>query len=171
MPLIQLLPSTWTNQHVLASSSNTNISSGDVLISNSGVKFGTTGKNYIALKMPFCTFYCSNQGTGTAVIVFKRASDNVVLYATAIQPITNTEGNQFRQFTLPVDDVNGLTLETTKTGTVSLSVVASGLTDSGLLPEPSLMMDLPLNASRSQMVQLPGGKAIASQQVAGGQSL
>jgi hypothetical protein len=171
MPLIQLLPSTWTNQHVLASASNTNISTGDVIISNSGVKFGTTGKNYIALKMPFCTFYCSNQGTGTAVLVFKRASDNVVLYATAIQPITSTTGDQFRQFTLPVDDVNGLTLESTKSGTTSLTIVASGLTDSGLLPEPDLSSSLPLQASRSQQLQLAGGRALGKQTIGGGVSL
>lgn len=136
MPLSQPLPSSWTNQHVLASQSNTNISANDYIISNSGVKYGTTGKVYIPLKMPFCSFYISNQGGGTAVIVFQRAVDSVPLYVTAVQPVTDTDGNQFRQVTLPVDDPNGLTLSTVKTGTVSLSIVASGLVDTGLLPLP-----------------------------------
>ncbi len=134
MPLTQPLPSTWTNQHVIANASNTNIAANDFLISNSGVKYGTTGKTYIPLKMPFATFYMTNQGAGTAVIVISRARDGVPLYGTAIQPITSTTGDQLRIITLPVDDPNGLTIQTTKTGTVSLSIVVSGVTDSGLLP-------------------------------------
>ena len=134
MPLTQPLPSTWTNQHVIANASNTNIAANDFLISNSGVKYGTTGSTYIPLKMPFATFYMTNQGAGTAVIVISRARDGVPLYGTAIQPITSTTGDQLRIITLPVDDPNGLTIQTTKTGTVSLSIVVSGVTDSGLLP-------------------------------------
>ena len=84
--------------------------------------------------MPFATFYMTNQGAGTAVIVISRAVDGVPLYGTAIQPITSTTGDQLRIITLPVDDPNGLTIQTTKTGTVSLSIVVSGVTDSGLLP-------------------------------------
>jgi hypothetical protein len=136
VPLSQPLPSSWTNQHVIADASNTNITANDFIISNSGVKLGSTGKNYIALKMPFCSFYVSNQGAGTVVLVFTRASDGVPLYVTAVQPVTSTTGDQFRQITLPVDDVNPLTLTTVKTGTVSLSIVASGLVDTGLLPLP-----------------------------------
>ena len=81
MPLIQQLPSTWSAQHVIANASNTNIATNDVIISNSGMTYGTTGKRYIALKMPFCSFYISNQGAGTSVVVFSRASDGVPLYA------------------------------------------------------------------------------------------
>jgi len=165
MPLTQPLPSTWTNQHVIASASNTNVALNDVILSNSGTKFGTTGKKYIALKMPFCTFYISNQGTGSAVVVFKRAIDSVVLYATVVSAVNDTDGNQFRQLTLPVDDVAGLSLETTKSGTVSLSIVASGLTDSGLLPEP---IPLPLMSSRSQGLQIAGGGSVGQQAVLGG---
>ena len=87
MPLTQPLPSTWTSQHLVAKNSNTNISANDYIFSNSGNKFGTTGKIYIALKMPFVTFYMSNQGAGTAVIVFTRVSDGTPMYATAIQPV------------------------------------------------------------------------------------
>ena len=61
MPLTQPLPSTWTNQHVIANASNTNIAANSFLISNSGVKYGTTGNTYIPLKMPFATFYMTNQ--------------------------------------------------------------------------------------------------------------
>ena len=154
MPLTQLLPSTWTNQHLIAKTSNTNIATNDFIFSNSGVKYETSGKTYIALKMPFVTFYISNQGLGTAVVVFSRVSDGTPLYATAIQPITSTTGDQFRSVTLPVDDVNSLTLTTVKTGTVSLSIVASGVTDSGLLPDPIL--------------PLQGGSSVGSPMKAGG---
>lgn len=155
MPLTQPLPSTWTNQHLIAKESNSNISANDYIISNSGRRYGTTGKTYIPLKMPFCTFYISNQGTGTAVVVFSRVSDGTPLYATAIQPITSTTGDQFRSVSLPVDDPNGLTLSTVKTGTVSLSIVASGLTDSGLLPDP---VPIQLQASNSQKLQIAGSR-------------
>jgi len=136
MPLTQPLPTTWTSQHVIANASNTNIATNDYIISNSGQRFGTTGKVYIPLKMPFCSFYMTNQGAGTAVIVISRAVDGVPLYGTAIQPITSTTGDQLRIVTLPVDDVQGLTVTTVKTGTVSLSIVVSGVTDPGLLPYP-----------------------------------
>ena len=137
MPLTQPLPTTWTAQHLIAKTSNTNISANDFIISCNGAKHGTTGKTYIATKIAFCSlFTISNQGAGTAVVVFSRVSDGTPLYATAIQPITSTTGDQFRSVTLPVDDVNSLTLTTVKTGTVSLSIVASGVTDSGLLPDP-----------------------------------
>ena len=154
MPLTQPLPSTWTSQHLIAKQINTNIADKDFIFSNSGNKFGTTGKTYIALKMPFVTFYISNQGAGTAVVVFSRVSDGTPLYATAIQPITSTTGDQFRSVTLPVDDVNSLTLTTVKTGTVSLSIVASGVTDSGLLPDP--------------IIPLQGGSSVGSPMKAGG---
>ena len=155
MPLTQPLPSTWTSQHLVAKTSNTNIAANDFIFSNSGNKFGTTGKTYIALKMPFVTFYMSNQSTGTAVIVFTRVSDGTPIYATAIQPVTSTTGDQFRSVTLPVDDPNGLTLQTVKTGTVSLSIVASGLTDSGLLPDPVL----PLQGASGMSSPVAGGMA------------
>ena len=155
MPLNQPLPSTWTSQHLVSKTSNNDIALNDFIFSNSGNKFGTSGKTYIALKMPFVTFYISNQGAGTAVIVFSRVSDGTPLYATAIQPVTSTTGDQFRSVTLPVDDVNGLTLQTTKSGTVSLSIVASGLTDSGLLPDP---VPVPLQASNSQKLQIAGSR-------------
>ena len=164
MPLTQLLPSTWTNQHLIAKTSNTNIATNDFIFSNSGVKYETSGKTYIALKMPFVTFYMSNQGAGTAVIVFSRVSDGTPIYATAIQPVTSTAGDQFRSVTLPVDDVNGLTLTTTKTGTVSLSIVASGLTDSGLLPDP---VPVALQTSNAQKIAVAGGTG----GVLGGQSV
>ena len=154
MPLTQPLPTTWTAQHLIAKTSDTNISANDFIISCNGAKHGTTGKTYIATKMPFVTFYISNQGAGTAVVVFSRVSDGTPLYATAIQPITSTTGDQFRSVTLPVDDVNSLTLTTVKTGTVSLSIVASGVTDSGLLPDPVL--------------PLQGGSSIGSPMKAGG---
>ena len=155
MPLTQPLPSTWTSQHLVAKTSNTNIAVNDFIFSNSGNKFSTTGKTYIALKMPFVTFYMSNQGAGTAVIVFSRVSDGTPIYATAIQPVTSTTGDQFRSVTLPVDDPNGLTLQTVKTGTVSLSIVASGLTDSGLLPDPVL----PLQGASGRSSPVAGGMA------------
>jgi hypothetical protein len=148
MPLTQPLPTTWTAQHLIAKTSNTNISANDFIISCNGAKHGTTGKTYIATKMPFVTFYISNQGAGTAVVVFSRVSDGTPLYATAIQPITSTS------VTLPVDDVNSLTLTTVKTGTVSLSIVASGVTDSGLLPDP--------------IMPLQGGASVGSPMKAGG---
>tara|TARA_R110000823_G_scaffold201826_1_gene332746 strand:- start:745 stop:1179 length:435 start_codon:yes stop_codon:yes gene_type:complete len=141
------------------------VSANDVIFSNSGVKFGTTGKTYVALKMPFVTFYITNQGTGTAVVVFQRASDSVVLFATIIAAVSDADGNQAKMVTLPVDDVQGLTCQTTKTGTVSLTIVASGLTDSGLLPDP---MPLPLMASRSQNLQIAGGIGGGSQTIGGG---
>ena len=105
--------------------------------------------------MPFVTFYISNQGAGTAVVVFSRVSDGAPLYATAIQPVTSTTGDQFRSVTLPVDDVNGLTMQSTKTGTVSLSIIASGLTDSGLLPDP---VPVQLQSSNSQKLQIAGSR-------------
>lgn len=164
MPLTQPLPSTWTSQHLVAKTSDTNIAVNDFIFSNSGNKFGTTGKTYIALKMPFVTFYMSNQGAGTAVIVFSRVSDGTPVYATAIQPVTSTTGDQFRSVTLPVDDPNGLTLQTVKTGTVSLSIVASGLTDSGLLPDPVL----PLQGASGMSSPVAGGmsRVVGGSQVA-----
>ena len=169
MPLTQPLPSTWTNQHVLANASNSNIAANDFIISNSGQKFGYTGKIFIPLKMPFCTFYMANQGAGTAVIVFTRAVDGVPLYATAIQPVTSTTGDQFRSVTLPTDDVNGLTLQTVKTGTVSLSIVASGLTDGGLLPDPVVPLQA-ANVGGSLAVAGGIGQVVGGQQVAIGGS-
>ena len=168
MPLTQPLPSTWTSQHLCCKNINTNIADKDFIFSNSGNKFGTTGKTYIALKMPFVTFYISNQGAGTAVIVFTRVSDGTPLYATAIQPVTSTTGDQFRSVTLPVDDPNGLTFETVKTGTVSLSIVANGLTDSGLLPDPMPV----LQGSSAISSPVAGGMArvVGGQQVAMGGS-
>ncbi len=168
MPLTQPLPSTWTSQHLVAKNSNTDIAVNDFIFSNSGNKFGTTGKSYIALKMPFVTFYISNQGLGTAVIVFSRVSDGTPLYATAIQPVTSTTGDQFRSVTLPCDDPNGITLQTTKTGTVSLSIVANALTDSGLLPDPVL----PMQGSSGISSPVAGGMArvVGGQQVAMGGS-
>lgn len=160
MPLIQPLPSTWSSQHLIANGINVNISDRDYIISNSGMSYGTSGKILIALKMPFCSFYISNQGTGTAVIVFKRASDLVPLYATAIQPITSTTGDQFRNVTLPVTDPQGLTFSTIKTGTIDLSIVANGITDSGLLPLPGSM---------PEVSSVPGGSfAVAGGVVTGG---
>ena len=157
MPLTQPLPSTWTNQHVIANASNTNIAANSFLISNSGVKYGTTGNTYIPLKMPFATFYMTNQGTGTAVIVISRARDGVPLYGTAIQPITSTTGDQLRLITLPVDDPNGLTIQTTKTGTVSLSIVVSGVTDSGLLPLTEGSQAVMSSANKGGSPGVPGG--------------
>ena len=136
MPLNQPLPSTWTSQHVIADTIDTNIAANDFIISNDGSKFGTTGNTYIPLKMPFATFYMTNQGAGTAVIVISRASDGVPLYATAIQPVTSTTGDQVRIITLPCDSLNALTITMVKTGTVSVSIVVSGVTDPGLLPYP-----------------------------------
>lgn len=134
MPLTQPLPTTWTNQHVIADTSNSNIAANDYLISNSGAKYGTTGKTYLPLKMPFATFYMTNQATGTVLVVISRAVDGVPLYATVVAAVTDADGNQVRIITLPVDDPSGLTITTTKTGTVSFSCVVSGVTDSGLLP-------------------------------------
>lgn len=139
------------------------MSANDYIISCNGAKHGTSGKTYIATKMPFCTFYLSNQGAGTAVVVFSRVSDGTPLYATAIQPITSTTGDQFRSVTLPCDDVNSLTISVVKTGTVSLSIVASGLTDSGLLPDP---VPVQLQASNAQKLSLATGRAVGGSQVA-----
>lgn len=163
MPLNQPLPTTWSSQHLIIKNSNSNMSANDYIISCNGAKHGTSGKTYIATKMPFCTFYLSNQGAGTAVVVFSRVSDGTPLYATAIQPITSTTGDQFRSVTLPCDDVNSLTISVVKTGTVSLSIVASGLTDSGLLPDP---VPVQLQASNAQKLSLATGRAVGGSQVA-----
>jgi len=160
MPLIQTLPSTWSAQHVIANTSNTNIATNDVIISNSGMKYGTTGKRYIALKMPFCSFYISNQGAGTSIVVFSRASDGVPLYATVLSAVTDTDGNQFRNVVLPVDDPSGITITTTKTGTVSLSIVANGITDSGLLPLPAM----PTQTGIGQTFTLGGSSKLGGSQ-------
>jgi len=166
MPLNQPLPTTWSSQHLIIKESNSNMSANDFIISCNGVKHGTSGKTYIATKMPFCTFYLSNQGAGTAVVVFSRVSDSTPLYATAIQPITSTTGDQFRSVTLPCDDVNSLTLSIIKTGTVSLSIVASGLTDSGLLPDP--MPAATKTSNVQKLMTLGAGRVTGGQQVAMG---
>ena len=163
MPLNQPLPTTWSSQHLIIKESNSNMSANDFIISCNGVKHGTSGKTYIATKMPFCTFYLSNQGAGTAVVVFSRVSDGTPLYATAIQPVTSTTGDQFRSLTLPCDDVNSITISVVKTGTISLSIVASGLTDSGLLPDP---VPVQLQASNAQKLSLASGRAVGGSQVA-----
>ena len=155
MPLNQPLPTTWSSQHLIIKESDSNMSANDFIISCNGVKHGTSGKTYIATKMPFCTFYLSNQGAGTAVVVFSRVSDGTPLYATAIQPITSTTGDQFRSVTLMCDDPNSITISVVKTGTISLSIVASGLTDSGLLPDP---VPVQLQASNSQKLQIAGSR-------------
>jgi hypothetical protein len=163
MPLNQPLPTTWSSQHLIIKESNSNMSANDFIISCNGVKHGTSGKTYIATKMPFCTFYLSNQGAGTAVVVFSRVSDGTPLYATAVQPITSTTGDQFRSLTLPCDDVNSITISVVKTGTISLSIVASGLTDSGLLPDP---VPVQLQSSNAQKLTLSAGRAVGGSQVA-----
>ena len=134
MPLTQPLPTTWSNQHVIADTINTNIATNSFIISNSGAKYGTSGNTYIPLKMPYATFYMTNQGSGTVLVVISRAVDGVPLYATVVAAGTDADGNQVRIISLPVDDPSGLTITTTKTGTVSFSCVVSGVTDSGLLP-------------------------------------
>ena len=134
MPLQQPIPSRYSTQVVIAKQSSTNIAEGDHLFSITGAKFGTTGKEYIGLPFPWIRIQFLNEGTGTAALKVFRASDGCPLWGTIIAAATDADGRQFKACLVPNTDINGITLSTTKVNTPSLSIVAIGITDSGLLP-------------------------------------
>ncbi len=165
MPLRQTLPGTYSSQFVVAKQSNTNIALNDYIFSNDSAKFGTTGKNYIGLPFPWLRFHILNEGAGTIALQILRVSDGTPLFGTIVGAGTNADGLQFKSVLVPNDNPNGITLVTTKSGTVSLSIVAVGITDSGLLPErPGLRR----GAGLGQSIELYGGGTGGGQGSPGG---